>query len=55
MRRQRNDNNKAAVREGFAQAGDNLVVTAGVPFGISGTTNLPRIVAVPESAGPELT
>ncbi|TCO81561.1 pyruvate kinase [Plasticicumulans lactativorans] len=35
-----------ALREGFAQAGDYLVVTAGMPFGNSGTTNLLRIVRV---------
>jgi pyruvate kinase len=32
--------------EGFAQHGDEIVVTAGVPFGHSGTTNALRVVAV---------
>jgi len=38
----------AALREGFAMAGDYVVIAAGVPFGISGTTNLLRIARVPE-------
>jgi pyruvate kinase len=38
----------AALREGFAAAGDYVVIAAGVPFGISGTTNLLRIARVPE-------
>jgi len=38
----------AALREGFAHAGDYVVIAAGVPFGISGTTNLLRIARVPE-------
>jgi len=37
----------AAVREGFAKPGDHVVIAAGVPFGISGTTNLLRIAHVP--------
>ncbi len=32
--------------EGFAQKGDNIVITAGVPFGTPGTTNIIRIAAV---------
>jgi pyruvate kinase len=32
--------------EGFARHGDEIVVTAGVPFGHSGTTNALRVVAV---------
>ena len=35
-----------AVAEGFANAGDLLVIMAGMPFGISGTTNLLRIARV---------
>ena len=35
-----------AVAEGFANAGDRLVIMAGMPFGISGTTNLLRIARV---------
>jgi pyruvate kinase len=37
---------KAAIREGFAQPGDNVVIAAGVPFGVPGTTNLLRIAKV---------
>ena len=32
-----------AVREGFAAPGDRLVITAGVPFGTPGATNILRI------------
>ena len=32
-----------AVREGFAITGDRLVITAGVPFGTPGATNILRI------------
>ncbi len=35
---------RMAVQEGFAGKGDKVVVTAGVPFGTPGTTNLLRIV-----------
>ena len=31
-------------REGVARAGDNIVVSAGMPFGTPGTTNLLRIM-----------
>ncbi len=34
---------RIAVQEGFAEIGDKLVITAGVPFGTPGTTNLLRI------------
>jgi pyruvate kinase len=37
---------RAAVQEGFAVAGDYVVIAAGVPFGHSGTTNLLRIAKV---------
>jgi pyruvate kinase len=37
---------RAAVQEGFANAGDYVVIAAGVPFGHSGTTNLLRIAKV---------
>jgi pyruvate kinase len=36
-----------AIAEGFARAGDHLVVVAGIPFGKAGTTNNLRIVSVP--------
>lgn len=34
------------VEKGYAQKGDNIVLTAGVPFGVSGTTNVLRIAEV---------
>jgi len=37
---------RAALHEGFADAGDYVVIAAGVPFGHSGTTNLLRIAKV---------
>ena len=37
---------RIAVDEGFAGSGDNLIVTAGVPFGTPGTTNLLRIATL---------
>ncbi|HYF09019.1 MAG TPA: pyruvate kinase, partial [Acetobacteraceae bacterium] len=37
---------RAAVVEGFAQRGDEVVVTAGVPFGTPGTTNALRVAIV---------
>ena len=38
-----------AVREDFATAGDRLAITAGVPFGTAGATNVLRIARVTES------
>ncbi|MEW6644782.1 MAG: pyruvate kinase [Pseudomonadota bacterium] len=40
-----------ALAERFAAPGDSIVVTAGIPFGVAGTTNLLRIVALPRPAG----
>jgi pyruvate kinase len=37
---------RAAQAEGFANSGDEVVVTAGVPFGIPGTTNALRVAGV---------
>ncbi len=37
---------RVAVAEGFARRGDELVVTAGVPFGTPGTTNALRVAVV---------
>jgi pyruvate kinase len=37
---------RAAQAEGFVKSGDEVVVTAGVPFGIPGTTNALRVAAV---------
>ncbi|AWN35069.1 pyruvate kinase [Methylobacterium radiodurans] len=41
---------EAVVEEGFAEAGDNIVITAGVPFGVSGTTNLLRLATLSRKA-----
>ncbi len=37
---------RAALTEGFAEHGDEIVVTAGVPFGQAGTTNALRVAIV---------
>ena len=37
---------RVAVAEGFAVSGEEIVVTAGVPFGHSGTTNALRVTTV---------
>jgi pyruvate kinase len=37
---------KAALRDGFAAPGDTIVITAGMPFGAPGATNLLRIATV---------
>ncbi len=42
---------RLAVREGFAGHGDRLVVTAGVPFGTPGATNVLRIAEIDEFGG----
>ena len=42
---------RTAVAEGFANVGDRLVIMAGMPFGVSGTTNLLRIARIPPPAG----
>ncbi|MBC7906195.1 MAG: pyruvate kinase, partial [Rhodospirillaceae bacterium] len=39
---------KAAQRENFAKVGDRIVITAGVPFGCSGTTNILRVAEIEE-------
>ena len=39
-----------ALRDGFAVDGQPLVIAAGMPFGIAGTTNLLRIAFVDERA-----
>ena len=36
---------ETARREGFARAGDIVVIAAGMPFGVAGTTNLLKIMA----------
>jgi pyruvate kinase len=35
-----------AVKEGFAASGDHIVITAGMPFGQAGTTNLLRVAEI---------
>jgi pyruvate kinase len=39
---------RAARRDGFANESDNIIVTAGVPFNVSGTTNILRVAPVDE-------
>jgi len=39
---------RIARQEDFAKKGDHLVVTAGVPFGTSGATNILRVADVPD-------
>ncbi|MEO0944781.1 MAG: pyruvate kinase [Pseudomonadota bacterium] len=41
---------RASVAEGFAEKTDQLVVTAGVPFGKAGTTNILRVAPCDETA-----
>jgi pyruvate kinase len=40
---------RTAHKEGFAQSGDRIVITAGVPFGTPGATNVLRIAWVDDS------
>ena len=37
---------RAAAREGFAVSGDQIAITAGMPFGQAGSTNLLRLAEV---------
>ena len=37
---------ETARREGFADTGDTIVVAAGTPVGVSGTTNVLKILTV---------
>jgi pyruvate kinase len=41
---------RVAKRDGFASETDRIVVTAGVPFGVPGTTNILRVAAADERA-----
>jgi pyruvate kinase len=41
---------RVAKRDGFATETDKIVVTAGVPFGVPGTTNILRVAAADERA-----
>lgn len=38
-----------AVESGMAMRGDSLVITAGVPVGVSGTTNLLKVMEIPDN------
>ena len=37
---------QAAREEGFAEPGEVVAITAGTPFGVSGTTNLLKLATV---------
>ena len=37
---------RIAFRDGFARAGQRVIIVAGVPLGIPGTTNMVRIASV---------
>jgi pyruvate kinase len=37
---------QCAVAEGFAKPGDSILISAGMPFGTPGATNLLRIATV---------
>ena len=38
---------EASLKAGFIKSGDRVVLTAGVPLGVSGNTNMIRVVEVP--------
>jgi pyruvate kinase len=42
---------KAAVRAGFVKKGDAVVITAGLPFHVEGTTNLIKVARVGRKDG----
>ena len=42
---------RIAYREGFAAAGQRVIVVAGVPFGTPGTTNMIRVAFVGPDSG----
>jgi pyruvate kinase len=42
-----------AFRDGFAKAGQRIIIVAGVPLGSSGTTNMLRIATVGREGGTE--
>lgn len=41
-----------AVDDGFAKEGEHIVITAGVPFNVPGTTNILRVARIGEKIGP---
>jgi pyruvate kinase len=44
---------RLALAEGFAKVGDRMVITAGIPFGRAGTTNILRIAQINAEGGAE--
>ncbi len=40
----------AALAGDYGKPGDNIVIVAGIPFGVSGTTNLLRVAGLPEAS-----
>jgi pyruvate kinase len=42
-----------AFRDGFARAGQRVIIVAGVPLGIAGTTNMVRIAYVGKDGDPQ--
>ena len=36
----------AAKKAGYVKQGDNVVLTAGVPLGVAGNTNMTRVIEV---------
>jgi pyruvate kinase len=44
---------RLAFREGFAKAGQRIIIVAGVPLGTPGATNMVRIAFVGSDAGEE--
>ena len=43
-----------AYRDGFSKAGQRVIIVAGVPLGIPGTTNMVRIASVGSSSDAEM-
>jgi len=43
---------RIALEEGFAKPGDGIIITAGVPLGASGSTNMVRIAFIDEKGQP---
>jgi len=43
-----------AFREGFAKAGQRVIIVAGVPLGTPGATNMMRVAFVGSQAGADL-
>ena len=42
---------RAHLKEGFAKTGERIIITAGVPIGVPGTTNMVRIAYIGEQSG----